>query len=400
MQGPLQPNTRLRLNARLRSNARKYLGTILLFKDCRELNNASWFLTFTHRLLFSSTQLMQESMTDSKASKNDPFSLAKEALRYVSQFGTPPTPKIYETWYRYVVGADEDLVAHMDHAVNEVKSVSREWMEATHAQFCSEHDSRPGVAQSLASEIESIQSLVSKQKAAGTEFEGSIDAASHLLNSSGATNENVAACIAQLDGGAQKMKLQLMEMEEKLNQKQEQVAALQSELAASQRAMMTDHLTEVGNQRFFDSVVRMAIQDKDSHQDCVYLALIDMDRFKQINDTFGHETGDKLIKGIAAGMTMLVPSAAIARLGGDEFGLILRVNNRDEAVQSTERIREHFAGQRFALKQDKQDLGQVTFSMGLALLRNTDDQTSWRTRADKLLYNAKELGRNRAVIEK
>ncbi len=356
------------------------------------LIQADWWKDSTYKLFSVSLILETASM--------DPFVLAREALRFVGEFGTPPTPKVFETWYRYVDGSDQELVAHMDHSVKEAKSVSVEWIENVHAQFCAAIDPRSNVSQSLGLELESFQSLVSKQKAAGVAFEHSIESAGELLASNTPADENVAACIAELDSGSRKMKQSLDEMASTLDQAHSQVAALQKELVVSQRAMMTDHLTGVGNRRFFETLTRKLISDRASENRKVYLAVIDMDRFKAVNDSFGHEAGDQIIRVIAASIASVMKDASVARLGGDEFAVIMHATSREDAVDFAEQVREYFVGRRFKLEKTQQDVGTISLSMGVALLRNTDDATSWCDRADKLLYNAKQLGRNRAVVEK
>lgn len=333
-------------------------------------------------------------------SEKDAFALAKEALSFVGEFRTPPTPEVYEVWYRYVENLNDELRKQMDHAVNEAKVVSAELLASMFAQFCSQaRSAESNVGQSMASELNKIQSLVTAQRKAGSDMQESIKVASGFLTKGGAAEIDIAACIAELTDGTSSMKRQLAVMARKLEESQQQVEQLQNDLAYSQRGMMTDHLTGIGNRRFFDTLLKKMISGFDESESQTYLALLDMDHFKQINDSVGHDAGDQLLQFIVTQITTLRPDVSIARLGGDEFAVFLRVKSREDAVEFTDVLREHFVRQRLHLRHSREQLGTITFSIGVARLRSADDEVSLYGRADKLLYRAKELGRNRAVIE-
>jgi len=112
----------------------------------------------------------------------DAFSIAKEALRLVGEFGTPPTPEVYEVWYRYAEGGNEEMRDQLAHAVNDAKSVSVELLSSLHRQFCTMIDpTSMNVGQSLAAELGKLHRLVVNQKDAGNHFGDSIEAANRFL---------------------------------------------------------------------------------------------------------------------------------------------------------------------------------------------------------------------------
>ena len=103
--------------------------------------------------------------------KKDAFAVAKEALQLVGRFGTPPTPDVFEVWFRFVEGADELLLNQMHHAVHEAESVSVEMLNSIHEQFCTKaDDTQCNVGEALSSELDKFQSFISRQEAAGTEL--------------------------------------------------------------------------------------------------------------------------------------------------------------------------------------------------------------------------------------
>ncbi len=334
-------------------------------------------------------------------SNTDPFAIAKQALQMVGRFSTPPTPEVYEVWYRYVEGADQVVGDELQFAVNEANSVSAELLQSIYDQcFAKRDDSVMGFSGSLSDELKNIQSLVSEQRDAGASLSSSIGRAGDILSDELSSSDQVIACVSSLAAETARVQAKLDEVSEKLAASQEQVDRLQQDLATSQKGMMTDHLTGVGNRRYFDTQVRNALRDPAEVETATFLAIIDMDRFKQINDSFGHEAGDQIIRFVAKTLFDMWPDISLSRLGGDEFAVMLRCRNRDDAIDFCEQIRNHFSHQDFVLELNQQAIGKLSFSIGVAKLRPGDDPSSWFTRADSLLYQAKELGRDRAVVEK
>ncbi|MEZ6135606.1 MAG: GGDEF domain-containing protein [Pirellulaceae bacterium] len=328
------------------------------------------------------------------------FDIARETLRLVGEFKTPPTPDVYEVWFRYVQGNDSELRSALQHVIESSGAVTVELLRSLHEQFCcAAMDDEAEISQSLAVEISQVQSLVASQQQANVEFEGSLHGANEKLVNLVTKNANQATCLVDLSESTLAMRRQLNETLEKLSESEQKVAALQETLAYSQRGLMTDHLTGIGNRRYFDTLVKQVLRDRAVPGESNYLALFDLDNFKQVNDVFGHQAGDQLLQYIATEITALHPSISLARLGGDEFAALIRVKDRDEVVQFADDLRSYFATRQLCDTQTQEVIGVVKFSIGLAKLRSADDHRSWYERADQFLYRAKQLGRNRAVVE-
>ena len=162
----------------------------------------------------------------------------------------------------------------------------------------------------------------------------------------------------------------------------------EAERAALQQVADTDQLTGLSNRRAFEALLAAA---RKGEIDRLALILIDIDHFKSINDRFGHEEGDDLLREIADRLRSSVRADdVVARLGGDEFAILLTGSDARHADQV---IRGLLAVQRHAAHPDR----QVTFSIGAALLPDDDaDPTNLYKNADLALYEAKRLGRARA----
>ena len=158
----------------------------------------------------------------------------------------------------------------------------------------------------------------------------------------------------------------------------------------------TDGLTGLVNHRTFQERFTTMLGRAERHDLAVSLLLTDIDHFKKINDTYGHPTGDEVLRRVAA---ILKASARkidiVARYGGEEFALVLEGTDRAGAVQLAERIRQEVEQQSFPSTKGS---FKATLSIGIAgYPYDARDKPELIARADQALYSAKHGGRNRTV---
>lgn len=167
------------------------------------------------------------------------------------------------------------------------------------------------------------------------------------------------------------------------------------ELDQSRAEARTDALCQVGNRKAIDECLEFMISRYRREQLPFGLMLIDVDHFKRINDTFGHQAGDEVLTSIAKVLKECVrPGDFVGRLGGDEFVVILDGLTNETANSVGTRIRGTIERSDFSINEKGQST-VVTLSMGLAVVNENDRSESLYERADKALYKSKELGRNR-----
>ncbi|RFC62377.1 GGDEF domain-containing protein [Fulvimarina endophytica] len=158
-------------------------------------------------------------------------------------------------------------------------------------------------------------------------------------------------------------------------------------------AALTDPLTGLNNRRFFDEAVRYYLDEFCKIGRPLGFMLLDLDHFKSINDTHGHDVGDEVLRAIATCLSDFTrPHDIVARLGGEEFAVIAPNMGRAEAEGFADRIREAIG--KLAIRSGNVHL-RVTVSIGIAISQRSDDVNSFYKRADVNLYNAKQSGRNR-----
>ncbi|MDH5784867.1 MAG: GGDEF domain-containing protein [Chromatiales bacterium] len=151
----------------------------------------------------------------------------------------------------------------------------------------------------------------------------------------------------------------------------------------------TDKLTQLYNRTMLDSILEGAVSNAIRYNQAFSIILMDLDKFKLVNDTYGHIVGDSVLQKMAEILRQHVRSSdSVGRWGGEEFLVILPNTTKDGAVKLAEKLRKIFAEYKF------EKVGQKTVSFGVASYRPGDDADSFLTRADKCLYHAKAAGRN------
>lgn len=162
-----------------------------------------------------------------------------------------------------------------------------------------------------------------------------------------------------------------------------------------QKLAVTDTLTGVYNRSILHQVISQELSSENRDKYPFGLIVIDVDYFKKINDTLGHEVGDQVIKKIANKLSQIISSDdTLVRWGGEEFVIIVPQVDTGSLPQLCNEIRSKIEHDTFL------DTQTVTVSVGATLFRNNDTHDSLLIRADNAMYQAKEEGRNRFVIIK
>lgn len=189
----------------------------------------------------------------------------------------------------------------------------------------------------------------------------------------------------------------LLHQREEAESSQEKIKKLQEELTQLSEAVRMDQLTGVLNRRGLDDALTTEISRFGRGGGPLTLALLDIDNFKNLNDTYGHHVGDAALKHLANVVKKTIrPTDIVTRLGGEEFVILLPDTNIEEAVITMTRLqrtltKEYFLGNNERLL--------ITFSAGVALFKKEEEQTSLIHRADQAMYLAKKSGKNRVMTE-
>ena len=176
---------------------------------------------------------------------------------------------------------------------------------------------------------------------------------------------------------------------------------LRDTLDRSLELAITDPLTHLNNRRFLDHHLKLAMARhiRGAEADVVSVLMLDIDFFKRVNDTYGHDAGDEVIREFARRLSLNVRAIDMpCRFGGEEFVVLMPGTDQPDALHIAERVRSQVADTPFVLT-DGRSL-DVTVSVGVATSRGLGDSPEGLLkRADEGVYEAKQSGRNRVIVK-
>lgn len=183
----------------------------------------------------------------------------------------------------------------------------------------------------------------------------------------------------------------------RMNSIKKNLDSVKKKLVEADRSMRTDHLTGAYNRRSFDEHVKQQMGLADVTGSAVTLCMMDIDFFKKINDTHGHDIGDFVLKECVRILHESFPKESdfVARIGGEEFAIVLQGHNIDKAV---ERVASTFERVRKEVFVHASTEIRFTVSMGIAQYEIGESSDQWIKRADQALYESKHGGRNRWTL--
>ncbi|WP_026187546.1 diguanylate cyclase [Ensifer sp. BR816] len=196
-------------------------------------------------------------------------------------------------------------------------------------------------------------------------------------------------------GGADFIRKPFLEAE--FNGRIRHAALLQKRIQALKLAAASDYLTGIFNRRHFFMTGPRLVDQHLRRGEGTSIAVLDIDHFKRLNDTYGHEIGDLVLKHVARQLKLLVGEEhLLARLGGEEFGILFDSLGVRDAFAFCEKLRAELA--KLKIVADDEELG-ITVSIGLATIEAPESFENYLHAADQFLYMAKHAGRNRVISE-
>ena len=201
----------------------------------------------------------------------------------------------------------------------------------------------------------------------------------------GQITELVLESVARIIEVNERLQERLEAAEDRLQKQTEQIKAQFAEAR-------TDPLTGLSNRRAFDDALTRQLAEWRRKRSIFCLCVIDVDRFKNLNDEYGHPAGDQVLQTLAEVLKQTVREMdTVARIGGEEFAVILPSTNAVDACRAVERMRVAVADEDFSF--DERAM-QVTISLGLTSVATDDKAITLVKRSDEALYKAKQNGRN------
>lgn len=213
--------------------------------------------------------------------------------------------------------------------------------------------------------------------------------------------ENVLAEVMRetrsIQGNAKRSRDELRATQQRVREAEARISELENELAKTSDLVRHDQLTGALNRHGLEEMFDKELARARRHDTLLCVALLDIDNFKKLNDSLGHDVGDQALVHLAAVCReTLRPQDTIARYGGEEFVILLPETRLDDAANALARLQRELT-KRFFLHDNDKVL--ITFSAGVTQMTDNDDQSSVIKRADEAMYVAKQTGKNRVVTK-
>jgi len=330
------------------------------------------------------------------------MAFAEIALGQIRALRQPASPRHFEVWYTYATGYSPSLNQMVNEALARNGTLSEADIDHIYETYISSNrftDRIDHVGSQVMGEIEQVMAMIGA--AAGTASSYTENLA-HVTQKLGVAADEpaVRAIVESLVQATKAMEQNNQALEARLSASKKEITQLQQNLETVRNESLTDPLTSLSNRKFFDDALAKAIAESRARNEQLSLMMTDIDHFKRFNDSYGHLTGDQVLRLVATSVRQNVKGQDIAaRYGGEEFAIVLPNTVLRSAITVADHIRRAVMTKELMKRSTGEHLGRVTISVGVAMLRQNDTAQTLIERADTCLYAAKRVGRNRVISE-
>ena len=328
------------------------------------------------------------------------YSLSRRVIDEMETAGVWPTPLNFELWTHYL----GDPEGALGREIQRLLAAEEPFTEATADMLAAEYLPRGRLTEEIRDagrvldrELSSVADAISRAHKSQTAYGQTLDKAATSLDAAD-DGETLKSIVGGLSTATRRIQHENETLEKKLDVSTKEVARLREHLEQVRRDAMTDALTNLANRKAFDEHLTAACEHVEATGESMVLAVLDVDHFKRFNDTWGHQTGDQVLRYVASviGRYGQTPRVA-ARYGGEEFAIIFPGESPARVETALEAIRKEIASRSLRRRSTNDELGAVTISAGFAVQRPGDAASALLERADAALYASKRTGRNRVT---
>jgi diguanylate cyclase len=346
------------------------------------------------RSLFGDTKVVDE--------HERTMAFAEVALGQIKSLRQTAVPRNYEIWYVYATGYNPALNKIINETLSRHGKLTESDLEQIYETYLSQiktTDRIDKVGARVIGEIDDVMTLITDALGMSSTYDSSLSGAEKQL-ALVKSQSQLKAIIDTLVKSTREMRETNKALEDRLLLSKTEINNLQQSLEAIRAESLTDPLTGLGNRKYFDRSIETAVQNALASNEPLSLLMFDIDHFKSFNDSYGHLTGDQVLRLVGMSLKQTIKGQDItARYGGEEFAVVLPNTALRQALTVADHIRRAVMSKELKKKSTGEILGRVTISVGVSILKAGDDTDSLIERADACLYAAKRNGRNRVICE-
>lgn len=325
------------------------------------------------------------------------LALGERSIGLLKQIHSPAVPRNYELLYTFCTGQNKALADAIRKAIETDSCLTEAAAERIYHTYLAPGD--------ISEQVEKVGSQVTQQM---SEIMSVIEAACERTGVYGESLKGLSGRLGAIDS-PQQLKTIIEELfittnemaqynqllEQRLADAKSHVEELQMRLEISRVESFTDELTGLTNRKRFYQALELEMAEAEESEEPLALMMMDIDHFKSFNDTYGHQTGDQVIK-LAANTikTNVKGRDYAARYGGEEFAVLLPKTKLVSGITVAEQIRTAIKTKELIRKSTGESLGHVTISAGVAVYEKGETACEFVQRADACLYAAKQAGRD------
>jgi diguanylate cyclase len=322
---------------------------------------------------------------------------AETAFLLLKRNGLPAYPRYYELLYTYASGSNPILNQSIDAILALRGTLTAHEVSQMIDEFIAQDrlDQKiDEIGDRIGDEIDKSMSLLSETVESNKVFRAALSQGhSDLLHTGG--SDEVDSIVGRLTVATDQANAVNHRLAQQLDEARKHIADLQHNLDAVRFESLTDDLTTLANRKHFDHSLARCARDVDMNAKSLSLLMLDIDHFKRFNDTYGHQTGDQVLRLVALSLKQTIKGQDIAcRYGGEEFAIILPNTGLAQATVVADHIRTAVMTKELVKRSTGENLGRITISIGVSTWRHGDTSAELIGRADKALYAAKRGGRN------
>jgi diguanylate cyclase len=341
-------------------------------------------------------------MSQNRSDYERTISIGEKAFAHIRGHRTAAYPRAYELWYTYVTGHHPALMRAINDLLRKFGRVTQSELDEIYDRFINTNRFTAEAERAtvrLLSQMETVGDALDNARTEINEYRGTLNGSVDEMEH-GVGEDRLRAIISDLLASTRNMSRLNAKLSEQLGEAKTEVIELREALESIRTESQIDPVTTLANRRFFDSALADAVRHAQRTGDSLSILMTDIDHFKKFNDTYGHLTGDQVLRLVAMSIKQNVKGLdTAARFGGEEFAIILPGCELRGAIHVAEQVRKAVMGRELVKRSTGENLGRVTISIGVSSFRKEDTPTTIVERADAALYAAKRGGRNMVMAE-